>query len=248
MKTEIITVPLLEMESQLGDAGKFEQMLACRRSVDHLMLQYPGKVVRNEDRIESGGQRRIDVRARAVSDHPSRRRFAGVVRDQVGICSYVFLGQHLNCSKMRLKPRALEFAGLFLQIALGYQDDAMVRSQLDQRFGDSRQQLDLVISDGLGEAGDALMLLRCHRGIGKLLKAVHQRAAKAVQPIAVGRNGGMLAVVQVFAHLLRSMDTVVQVGDKAGDGPLKVDIVLPQRVIGVEEQRLGCCTTRGGFK
>jgi hypothetical protein len=42
----------------------------------------------------------------------------------------------------------------------------------------------------------------------------------------------------VAANLFGRVDTVVEVGDEAGDGPLEVDVVLPEGVIGVDEEGL----------
>ena len=45
-------------------------------------------------------------------------------------------------------------------------------------------------------------------------------------------------MVEVAAYLFRRVDAVIKVGDEGGDGTLEVDVVLPQRVIGVDEQGL----------
>ena len=42
----------------------------------------------------------------------------------------------------------------------------------------------------------------------------------------------------MLADFLGRVDAVVEVGDERGDGALEVDVVLPQRVVGVEEQGL----------
>jgi len=45
-------------------------MLSNRRLVDDLVLKHPGKVVRDEDGVQSGGERGIDVRAWTIANHP----------------------------------------------------------------------------------------------------------------------------------------------------------------------------------
>ena len=47
-----------------------------------------------------------------------------------------------------------------------------------------------------------------------------------------------LHIVENFANLLGRIFMMVQKGYKAGDGAFEIDIVFPQRVIGVDEQRL----------
>ena len=69
-------------------------------------------------------------------------------------------------------------------------------------------------------------------------KQVMSELAKAVESVAVGVDGGVLDAVEMAADLFGGVDAVVEVGDEAGDGPLEVDVVLPERVVGVDEQGL----------
>ena len=48
----------------------------------------------------------------------------------------------------------------------------------------------------------------------------------------------MLTEVQVFPHLFVGVDAMVEKRNERGDGALEVNVVLPQRVVRVEEQRL----------
>lgn len=54
----------------------------------------------------------------------------------------------------------------------------------------------------------------------------------------MGEDSGVLNLVEVAADLFGGVDAVVEVGDKAGNGPLKVDVVLPESIVGVNEQSL----------
>jgi hypothetical protein len=51
-------------------------------------------------------------------------------------------------------------------------------------------------------------------------------------------NGFMLHLIEMAAHFLGGMDMVVEMGDKIGDRLLKIDVVLPKSVIGIDKQRL----------
>lgn len=82
------------------------------------------------------------------------------------------------------------------------------------------------------------MLLRGDHGVRELLKAGDQRSAKALQSIAMRGNGGALAGVQMFADLFGRMHAMVEIGDERCNRALEVDVVLPQRVVRVEEERL----------
>lgn len=87
------------------------------------------------------------------------------------------------------------------------------------------------------------MLLRGHGSVGEAIEAVDQRLAEAFEAVAMGGDGSALGSVEVLPYFFRSVDTVVEVGDEGADGAFKVNVVLPQGVIGVEEEGL-----RGAFE
>ena len=49
---------------------------------------------------------------------------------------------------------------------------------------------------------------------------------------------GMFAAVQVVANLGRCMRLMIEIRDEGRDRALKVDVVFPKRVVGINEQRL----------
>ena len=59
-----------------------------------------------------------------------------------------------------------------------------------------------------------------------------------MQTIAVGDDSGVLDTVEMVADLLGGVDAVIEVGDEAGNGALEVDVVLPKRVVGVDQEGL----------
>jgi hypothetical protein len=134
---------------------------------------------------------------------------------------------------------AVELVGLLLLIALGDEDEAVAGGEVGQGGGDVGEELDLLVGDGLGEAGDALVLGGGDGGVGELLEAGDERLAEAVEAVAVGADGGVFDLVEMAAHLFGGVDAVVEVGDEAGDGALEVDVVFPEGVVGVDEQGLG---------
>ena len=102
------------------------------------------------------------------------------------------------------------------------------------------QELDLLVGDGLGEADDAFVLLGGEGLVGELLEAGDEGLAEAVETVALRGDGGVLDAVEVAADLGGAVNAVVEVGDEGGDGALEVDVVLPERVVGVDEERLSC--------
>jgi hypothetical protein len=76
------------------------------------------------------------------------------------------------------------------------------------------------------------------RLIRELLKTGDEGAVKAVEAIAVREDRVMLNTIKTTADLLGSVDAVVEVGDEAGDCPLEVDVVLPEGIVGIDQEGL----------
>src|SRR5258708_2562030 len=63
--------------------------------------------------------------------------------------------------------------------------------------------------------------------------------SKAVQAVAVLDDGFPLHVVQHQANHLGGVLTMVEKRYELGNRPLEIDVVFPERVIGIDEQSLG---------
>src|SRR5215831_14644709 len=61
---------------------------------------------------------------------------------------------------------------------------------------------------------------------------------EAVRPIAAFQDGLTLHLVQKRLHLLRRKVLMVQALDEVGNGLVKVNVVFPERVVGVNEESL----------
>ena len=70
------------------------------------------------------------------------------------------------------------------------------------------------------------------------LKSVDQRMRETVQAVAVLDDAFALDVVEHFANLFRRELVMIQERNEARDGALEVDVVLPERVVGVDEEGL----------
>lgn len=139
----------------------------------------------------------------------------------------VLFGQNFDGREMRCKARAAKLVGLLVVVAFGYEDEAVPGSKICERRVHGWQKLDLMLGNGLGKAEDALVLIWCDRRIGELLETVDERPPEAVEAIAVGRDGGVLAVIEMLAYLFRRVNTMIEVGDEGRDSALEVDIVFP---------------------
>jgi len=157
----------------------------------------------------------------------------------------VFLGQNLDRGEVGCEAGAPELAGLLFRVAFGDEDEAMAGGQIGEGWGDVGEELDLLIGDGLGEAFNAAMLFFGEGDVGELLEAGDERVAEAMQAVAAGEDGRVLDAVEVATDLFGGVDTVIEVGDEAGDRALEVDVVFPERVVGVDEQSLIGCAAEG---
>jgi len=213
-------------------------VLAGGGLVDDLVLEDPGEVVGDEDGVKACSEGGVDVRAGAVADHPGIAGFATVVGGERKVGVLVLLREDLDGGEVWGEPGALELAGLLFEVALSDHDEAVAGGEIGEGGGDVGEELDLLIGDGLGEAFDAAVLFFGERDVGELLEAGDERAAEAMQAVAVGEDGRVLDTVEVAADLFGGVDAVIEVGDEAGDGALEVDVVLPEGVVCVDEQGL----------
>jgi hypothetical protein len=132
----------------------------------------------------------------------------------------------------------LELVVLFFGVSLGDQDDSVPGGEVGQRACNVGQEFDLLVGDGLGEAGDAFALFGGEGLVGQLLEAGDERLAEAVETVALRGDGGVLDAVEMAADLVVAVNAMIEVGDERGDGALEVDVVLPERVVRVNEEGL----------
>ena len=226
------------MLEQIGEGGELEKRLAVGWAVDNFMLEDPGEIVGHEDGVQAGGKRGVDVRARRVADHPRIGTVADVAVYELTVGGLFLFGEDFNCREERLEAGALQLVGLLFEVALGDEDAAVALAEVFQGFGDVGEQLDFGHGDGLGEGDDASVFFRRDFGISELFEAGNERAPEALETVAVLGDGGALAEVEMLADFFVGMDTMIEVGDEGGDGAFKVNVVLPERVVGVEEKCL----------
>src|SRR5579872_312324 len=114
----------------------------------------------------------------------------------------------------------------------------MAGRKICQRFGDLRQQLDGVVFNRMCETSDLPMQLRRNRIETEPFKRIYQRVRKTMQAVAVLCDTFALDVVKNFPHLLWGKFVVIEERNEFRDGSLEVDIVLPQRIVGVDKKVL----------
>ena len=147
-------------------------------------------------------------------------------------------GEDFHLGKMGFEAGAAELIALLEFVALGDEDAAVAFGEGRDGSGDAGEEFDLLVGDGLGEAGDAGAFVFGDGLVGELLEAGDEGFAEALEAVALGLDGGVLDAVEVLADFFGGVDAVVEVGDERSDGALEVDVVLPERVVGVEEEGL----------
>jgi len=161
-----------------------------------------------------------------------------VAGDEFAVRILLLLGEHLHGREIFAQAGTVELVRLLVEVALGDEDAAVALAQFGQRLSNAREKLDLLRGDGLCEGDDAGVFFRGDFGIGELLEAGDKRAAEALETVTVFGDRCVFAEVEPLADLFVGMDAVIQIGDESGDGALEVDIVLPERVVRVEEKGL----------
>ena len=170
----------LEVTAQLSERRQFEKMLPGWGLVHDLVLEDPGEVVGDEDRVDASRESWVNVRARAVADHPGVAGLATVVGDQGAVGVVVLFVEDLDGSEVGGEARALELVGLLFGVALSDHDQSVAGGEVGEGRGNVREELDLLVGDGLGEAFDPAVLLGGEGHVGELLEAGNQGVAKTV--------------------------------------------------------------------
>src|SRR5258707_4896153 len=94
-------------------------------------------------------------------------------------------------------------------------------------------------SDGMRNTVDLRMQLRRNRLPTQPLKRIHQRMRKTVKPVAMLHDALTFHIVDHFPNLLGRKFVMIQKRNKPDDGPLEINIVFPESIVGVDEKGLG---------
>ena len=236
----------LKERAQFYEAFKLDEMLTRRRCGDFRVFEDPCVFVNKEDGMQTGGERGVDVALGAVADHPAGLRREVVALHYGAIGVGVFFGDDFYGGEVLGEAGALQLTGLLALVSLGHQNDTVARGQVSEGFFYAGEQLNIVLVNNAGKAVDTVdVLVGCGAG-GQALITRNKRPAEAVEPIAVGEDGLVLNGVEVLANFGRGVRFVIEPGDEVGDGTLKVNVVFPERVVGVEKQSLAGRELRHG--
>jgi len=95
-----------------------------------------------------------------------------------------------------------------------------------------------MIFDSVSKACDLGMQFRCDRLHAQTLKRANQRMRETVQAVTMGHDALALDIVEHLAYLLGGKLKMIEKRNKLRDGALEINVVLPKRVVGVDEKGL----------
>src|SRR5215831_6983799 len=114
----------------------------------------------------------------------------------------------------------------------------MLLRQICKGIRNFRQKFDRVVFNLLRKACHLLVELGCDRERAEPFESVDERVREAVEAVSVLDDALAFDVVEDFADLVGLELVMVQEFDKARDRTLKVDVVFPERVVGIDEKSL----------
>jgi hypothetical protein len=115
----------LEVMGEVGKGSEFEEVLAGRGLIDDLVLENPGEIMRDEDRMKAGRECGINVGAGAVADHPGIGHLAFVVHGKGPIGLVMLFGENFDRGEVGSETGAVEFVFLFEGIPLSDHNEAV---------------------------------------------------------------------------------------------------------------------------
>jgi len=202
------------------------------------MLQHPCLVMWDEDGMQSGGEGWVDVRFWAVADHPRTRGVECIFLNDLPIGRWIFFGDHFTGRKMMLDAATFDLGSLLGVNAFSHDDEMMAGAEIFQGFRHAPDQFDRMFSDGMGESTYRFMQVGCDGAIREPFKTRDKGLGEALQAVSMGENGLVFDCIQKQPDFLAGMGLMVEQGDEFRDGAFEVNVVLTERIIEVDEQRL----------
>src|SRR6202022_786555 len=223
-----------EVGAELAEGWQDDELAGA--GDDRLVFELPGLLVRDVDGVEANLHGGIDVAARAVADHPAVGFYDLVFAHEFAIALRAFFGNNLDELEEALQTGALDLGGLLGGLPFSEENQAMALGQISERFWDAiknfwRRAL---------EIDDACVNLRKHFALGQMLRQFQisflERAAEAAHSVAILANIFALGFVEDVADVRACEPAGLDKSDEIFDELLEEDIVLPERVVGVDEQ------------
>ena len=164
--------------------------------------------------------------------------------NNLDIGAHVFFRNDADMSKMLRDAGSLDLAALLGGIPLGEEHQLMPRAQILEGFTDAVQELDIGIEDIHPEIEDFIELSLVDLPLGQSSICLDEIGGIALGAIAVGFQIGPLDLNDHMSHFFPAEGRVLQVVDEGIGGALEINVVVPERVIRVDENRLALGSVR----
>src|SRR6185312_8406039 len=203
-----------------------------------LAFQRPRALVRDEDCIQPRIERRIDIRLRAVADHPGPLDVELPQACQLQIGAAVFLFHDFAVREERTQSGEIDLAILLGWLSFREQRQFVRFRKEWQGLGNAVHELDFLLEDLVRERTDALEIVLLDSTLGEPQIALAEIAPEVHRPIAVNPVVLNFDLVEDVANLVRRKRRVIQILAEFLKRILEIDVVLPKRVIRVEDEML----------
>src|SRR6266536_1017186 len=191
----------------------------------------------HQHRAEPGLQRRPDIGHRRVADHPGAAGIEPTAGHQRPVHLGVLLVDDRDLLEQPGQSRGRQLAVLVLVVALGEQREPVAAPQRRQGLGHSGEDLHRALAHRQAEPVQQRGVLAIGRAGGaQAAQAPAQAAVEGPDAVAVGPAVGPLDLVEHGADLLTGHGGMLDVVDERLDRALEQDVVLPEGVVGVEDQ------------
>jgi deoxyhypusine synthase len=220
------------VEGQLAEVPEHE--VAGEEQV--LVLVVPEGAMGDEDRAHSTRLRGVHVGSRRVPHHPGVGRIEHPVPDQVLVAGDVLLREDPVVQHVAREAAPRDLGLLFLALPLGDDEEAVAVGERGQGRGDSGEEFDGMVADPVPEREEG--------GPGPLwarplqrLQGRDQAAREGGRAVAVDAGALRLGCEKGMAGAVAAMPALLGVVEEGLDGAQEVGVVLPERVVGIEEER-----------
>jgi hypothetical protein len=212
-------------DDELGGAG-----------FDGFVFEVPGVLVGDVDGVQADFHGGVDVAAGRVADHPAVRFYDFVFVNEAGVSDSVLFRDDFDGFEKALQAGALNFGGLFGGLTFGEKNESVALGEIGERFGNAIENLgwsafefdNAVVNFGEGFAGGRL--------VGEFQIGFFKGFAEAADSVAVLANVLALGFVENVADVGARVAARLDEGDEVFDELFEEDIVLPERVVGVDHQ------------
>src|SRR5262249_45478443 len=171
-------------------------------------------------------------------DHPAVGLYDFVLADEAGVGDRILFVDDFNRLKKSLQAGALHFGRLLGRFALGEKNQAVALGEIGKRFRDAIENF----RRRALEVHHAIVNFRERFALGQMLGELHvgffERTAEAAHAVAILPDIFALGFVENVANVGARESVGLDERDEIFDQVLEEDIVLPERVVGVDEQRV----------